>query len=283
MAQISSGLRGRAVPHSDPDPLASRLGGPLLTPKGTSIAVDEVGERLQQILLLNLATLPTLKGVALPKAGWLQLLIGCDDMFGCKYPSQQGQGFALIYHPEGTSFDITTQDYKPGQYPPWFSRDRSERDRIRITGRRLDFTPVLDTPTTAHHMLHDTLCGKGPRSAVMENALQELLTKLAEMRGRYDVMLGGHADFTQEDPRGSMPANYPAPPAMEYENLIGLSSTGGSMMWGDVGEATILVPAADLAPDGIGDAGFGEAEFRGAGKSDASTRLENARYYWDCC
>ncbi|MDC0136134.1 DUF1963 domain-containing protein [Sulfitobacter sp.] len=94
-ALARAGLAGMAVIGSEPGPLETRVGGPLIVPKGKEAPTNQFGKPLLPLLLLRLSDLPQTEGNVLPKHGWIQVLIEPDDPLDIPVPAPQGAGFRL--------------------------------------------------------------------------------------------------------------------------------------------------------------------------------------------
>jgi uncharacterized protein YwqG len=249
---IALGLRGTISPM--PAALTdSRIGGPLIWPAGQTPPTDKSGAPLVLLAQIDLARLPA--PLDLPRAGILQMLIAPFDGWGCAFPSAQGNGFVLALHPPGTDF---AAPIPPAEGAGPFRRRGPSGKTHAKDGAAITWVLVNCPPTPADYRLAD-LAHAGQRpSQAEEEEIDILYSDLSLQRGTYDIMLRGNPDFTQNDVRED-------PRFAGMINLMAFSSSGGAFMWGDAGEACVLIPPADL------------------GANLAAPDLSRAVYYWDCC
>ena len=245
LALYREGLVGRCT-NEVPKLTDTRIGGPSVWPVGVPLPSDPQGRAMVQLAHINLADLPQING--LPREGVLQVHVAADDLLGCKFPSENGDGVLVVLHPADSVFERVPQDGTDVEYTPIY------KPEISAEGRKITWDKRAVPPPAWHYKLPDPYSASQERSPGVAAAYEDFLNDQADLRGLYDIMLLGHPDFTQEDPRYN--AKYAG-----MENLIGFSSSGGAFMWGDVGEACILMAPADLA-------GFD---------------LSKAIYYYDCC
>lgn len=241
------GLAGKADLASNPGPFDTRIGGPLIVPKGMTPPSNAMGQPLVQLVLIRLSDLPDTAGHVLPKQGWLQVLLDGHDPWRLSEPTIQSADFQLIHHDDATDFDIQPLD-------PAVAKDHvawdafRDKDRLLSTGFSLTFTPVRDTPPPSHYKLEDLPDDEGGTQA-FDEAFDKRYDTMDEQRESCDVMIGGQAVFTQEDIRHDK--KYAG-----FENLIRMSASGAIFSWGDAGEASIMVPTEDLATGRLQNAVF---------------------------
>jgi uncharacterized protein YwqG len=248
---VAPGLRGtitaQAAAATD-----SRIGGPLIWPKGQTPPQDKSGTPLILLAQVDLATLP--HALDLPRAGLLQMLIAPFDSWGCEFPSTNGNGFVVILHPPGTKFAAPIAP--PSGAGPFRRRGPSGKT-YAAGGAGISWVLVNCPPAPADYRLA-RLATAGPRhNPAEEEEIDILYSDLSLQRGTYDIMLRGNPDFTQNDVRED--ARFAG-----MVNLLAFSSAGAAFMWGDAGEACVLVPPTALT-----------------GAKDNT--LAQAIYYWDCC
>ena len=241
-----AGLAGMAVPRSVPDPLDTRVGGPLIVPKGKKAPTNQFGKPLLQLLLLRLSDLPRTEGNVLPESGWIQVLIEPDDPLDIPDASNQSAGFRVIQFEDGTAFDVSPVDpTAEGLDMIW--NGFAEGEGVMSTGLSLTFEPVIEIAPNTHYKLERLPDGR--RTKAFEDAFDAQYNALENERISCDVMIGGQAAFTQDDIR--FYSGYGG-----LENLIRMSGSGQVFLWGDVGEANILVPVGDLGTGNLGNAVF---------------------------
>ncbi|WP_425098983.1 DUF1963 domain-containing protein [Tropicibacter sp. S64] len=107
--------------------MTSRAGGSVAWPVGRTLPLDRHGKAMHFLLQLNLAEFPALPDF--PADGLLQVflsnmvnehaIIFRDGRFPRedRFPIVQGDGFALVYHPEGTPLVETAWERPKADYP----------------------------------------------------------------------------------------------------------------------------------------------------------------------
>ena len=226
--------------------LDSRLGGPILWPKGQTPPMDESGQMMVLLVQINLADMDGALG--LPKAGHVQVFVHVGEFFGLNLQDMTFGGFHAAYHPAGTEFDRHPFAMPPDAVTPFMIPG------IEAEGRAIKWDRARIPPTFWDYRIEGKIRALTLDDASADEALDKVWQALADQRGLYDVLLLGTPDFTQDDIRGDESL-------AGYENLVGFSSGGGAFMWGDAGEAVVLVPNEDLK------------------RFD----LSRAIYSWDCC
>lgn len=244
LALYREGLVGTCTDEV-PELTDTRIGGPKVWPTGLALPETPQGRRLIQLAHINLADLPQITG--LPKAGTLQVLVTDDDIWGCKFPSANGDGFLCVLHDADCTFDLVDEPQENEGYTPIY------RSEIAKQGRKISWQKREIPPTCWDYRLKDPYNARVDWPDNVAKVYEDFLNEQADVRGRYDIILLGHPDFTQEDMRRDRQYR-------GLENLIGFSSSGGAFMWGDVGEACILLP-----PEAF-----------------KSFDLSKALYYYDC-
>lgn len=229
-----AGLRGLVDTNTPVEPQGTRLGGPLLWPKGQAVPQDGEGKRLILLAQINLSTLPQRLG--LPDEGLLQFLIGTDDLMGADgFPTTNGKGCVIVLHPMTTIFeqheDRTTEE---AEYSPFQNRS-VERSGIAIQWESVDWPP-----SPVDYRIEKIMNDGRKLSPADEDMTYLFLDEILQERGSFDILLGGNPDFTQYDIRSE-------DQRAEHINLAAFSSTGGAFMWGDSGEACFLIEPSALA------------------------------------
>lgn len=243
------GLCGTVRSKAAQTPLDTRVGGPLIVPKGSKMPTNALGRPLLPLLVIRLSDLPEAHGNVLPADGWIQVLVEAYDFWDVPMPISQGASFRVIHYAQGTEFDVHPVDpLVAKEHAAWDSMDNVPE--LFSAGLSIDFEPVLSSVPFNHYKLSD-LTARFTTKA-FDDAFDALHDALEDETPRCDVMIGGHAAFTQEDIRYQ--ERYAG-----FENLIRMSGTGSVFSWGDAGEAPIMVPEKDLA----------------------SGRLQNAIFYFD--
>lgn len=197
-ALARAGLAGMAVIGSEPGPLETRVGGPLIVPKGKEAPTNQFGKPLLPLLLLRLSDLPQTEGNVLPKRGWIQVLIEPDDPLDIPVPAPQGAGFRLIHFREETEFDVYPVD-PSGEGLDLIWDSVTEGDGVMETGFSIEFELVNDIAPNTHHKLDSLPDGRHTKE--FNDAFDKQYYALEDERVRCDVMIGGQAVFTQDDIR----------------------------------------------------------------------------------
>jgi uncharacterized protein YwqG len=239
------GLRGTMTKEAA-GPTDSRIGGPLVWPKGETLPVDETGRAFVLLAQVDLGSLPA--RLDLPASGLLQVLITANEMFGCEFPSGQNAGMRVVIHPSDAEFAPCPGPIAGPDTSPIHIKD------AKPEGNKITWDLIDCPPSGLDARLSDLIYPTPRASQAEEMATDAMIDAASVARGHYDIMLRGNPDFTQSDPRED-------PALAGMVNLIAFSSTGGAFMWGDCGEACFLIPAEDLP------------------KADISRVI----YYWDCC
>jgi uncharacterized protein YwqG len=244
-ALTAPGLRGTLMPEAA-SLTDSRIGGPLVWPKGQTLPVDETGRAFILLAQVDMASLPA--PLDLPRSGLLQILITADDMYGCEFPSAQNAGMRVVLHAKDAEFAPCPG---PIAYP---DATPISVKNLMPEGQKIAWEQIDCPPSFADSRLADLIYPDQRLSPDDESAIEAVNIAATKTRGHYDIMLRGHPDFTQSDPRED-------PALAGMINLIAFSSTGGAFLWGDCGEACFLIPPGDLP----------------------RANLSRVLYYWDCC
>jgi uncharacterized protein YwqG len=243
-ALTEPGLRGSMTPYAA-GPTDSRIGGPLIWPKGETLPLDETGRAFILLAQVDLSTLPA--PLDLPRSGLLQILITADEMFGCEFPSAQNAGMRVVLHPADASFAPCPNPVSSTADTPITVKN------LYPQGQKIAWEHINCPPSFADSRLSDLLYPPQGLSPADKTAVETLNIATMQARGPFDIMLRGTPDFVQSDPRQD-------PAYRGMVNLIAFSSSGGAYLWGDAGEACFLIPKQDIA----------KAEF------------SRVIYYWDC-
>ena len=230
-------------PAGPDDLLSSRVGGPIALPPEQGLPTDEQGKPLIFLLQLNFEHIPQLG--AFPSSGLLQFFIQDNDAFGCAFPSTQRHGFQVLYHTDLKDF----QPHQPfaEQLPEChpFADEAFLREGVVLTATAGEMKPNLG-------------------GVELDDLWAELLDHFnrATWDAYYaetgeepnpEIYIGGHPDFTQEDPRLNEEHS-------RLDTCILQVSSDELFMWGDVGMANFFMTEEDLR----------------------HRRFENAVYNWDC-
>lgn len=221
----------------------SRLGGWPGWPGGEALPMGPNGLPMLFLCQINFAEM--LPFDPFPNEGLMQVFVASDDMYGCAFPSQHRQGFAVIYHAE-TAQLLTIDPYGGGEDPE-FSVFSGDLHRI---GRPIAFELQDMVPPPAHFLIN----------AEFEALWQQEKTADFDQFDRYcdshhgpEMYLGGYPRFVQYDIRS--PGRL-----ADYDQVIMQFGAPKDMMWGDVGEACFLMRREDLR----------------------ARAFETAIYNWDC-
>ena len=246
-ALTADGILCHARPELPDGIASSRIGGPFAWPEGKPL--PDLGGPVGCAIQIDLADLP--KGLGLPEAGLMQLLLRADDVLGCDMPSMPGAGFALVVHPPGTAFESRDQSEVDTYHLPFSHATRAEGHALRFEAARV-------APCASDHRMADLVFG-ADRSDAFEAAIVRVLD--GARRPPADAVLLGNPDFTQSDVREDGLEAYETN-ILNLSSLgAGLGKQGGAYMWGDSGEAVVLMRPEDLR----------------------AQRWDRAIYSWDCC
>lgn len=232
------GLSGKAIDNA-PGLLETRLGGPSVWKRGEQFPTTRSGKPLVQLFLAKLDALPSIQG--LPEVGYLQVFISDDDTFGLPEKGKPNDGYTVVLHPADADLIEAATPNKSQRLPfPHYV------DVMYQTGMGLEWTLVNCGPDIKEHRLEAIYEGKTSPNAEQDKRIDTCLDPnnilqdaLAETGGSAAVMLLGNPAFSQADPRNKTDM-------FDWINLVGFSSCGKAMMWGDVGNATFLIAPEDL-------------------------------------
>eukprot|EP00730_Choanoeca_flexa_P006141 TRINITY_DN12095_c1_g3_i2.p1 TRINITY_DN12095_c1_g3~~TRINITY_DN12095_c1_g3_i2.p1 ORF type:complete len:424 (+),score=129.59 TRINITY_DN12095_c1_g3_i2:107-1378(+) len=204
---------------------SSFLGGQPWWPKGMEYPTYE-GNPMAFLLQINLEQMP--KHPDLPEAGLLQVFFGDPDEFA---------SFRCVYHADSSKEVIATPpnaELSVGENP--LLDDPGIAKAIEFTSGKTIMKSVdyrfetLVTPHLASEEQLDEYC---------DEELDKDTTFLEDEDGSYFLEIGGHADFTQDDPRGDGDDVY------GDFTLMKLEADDGGLRFDD-GVACIFMPVEDV-------------------------------------
>lgn len=237
----------------------TRLGGPVWLPDGEQWPIDQNGHPLEFVAQLDFGAMPPLPDY--PDAGLLQWFVGRDDMFGANLEKPEQGNFRLIWHPGGA---VGSRCAPPPPLKGKHERFNTpfEDAKVRETGIALTAAREDLATTPWDDGLHEFLLSIGVGNGDSHAEVEAMVDALPETQQRHHV--GGHPAFTQFDFRqpGGMPphnVNVPSPYADADRVLFQLTSADG-LLWGDAGEANVLIRRADLL----------------------ARQFDRAIFWWDC-
>jgi uncharacterized protein YwqG len=227
-------------------PTMSRLGGPVHRPADRPWPANPDGKPLVFLAQLDLAEAEPLPGW--PGRGILQFFLGPDDLFGMNMDDLTAGTARVDFFDDPEQIRMAP----PVAGPPLednrhpfgaFDRDRGLR-LVSTEIRRM--TPLQDSqPAEAilgKYAGHEDL-------ALFENVFTPREGDIVP-----PLYSGGHAAFTQDDPRHTRPLAAYSRVVMQF------GSDQDHLNWGDLGEAVFLIRPEDLA----------------------ERRFERAIFSWDC-
>lgn len=246
------------------DPVASYVGGHPWTPTGTSWPTDPDGRAMVFVGQFDLGSLPSLPDF--PATGLLQWFVRADDTLGLTFDDRAGKdGFVVRWFadPTGSSTAEPTDPvpYRSDPAAGWdpFPMEVGAAGPVAVNGVAARSLPrFAAVPDHLHPLLARWATQVGEETDDLDFVWSEYVagpsSPLQVARGS---MLGGTAEFTQFDPRGT--GAYPSREDPAGRQLVQLDAEefGG---WGDGGIAHL----------------FGDPTALAAG--DASTMT----YHWDC-
>lgn len=206
----------------------SRLGGWPGWPEGEGLPKDSSGRPMLFLCQINFAEMPPFD--PFPTDGLMQIFVTADDMYGCAFPSENQQGFTVVYRAE--TADLVTVDPYAGEGPEFsvFSPD------LHRSGWALAFEPGFMLPTLEHYLIAAKLEAMWQQ---MSDADIDRIDEFCRDRNGPDMYLGGHPRFVQYDVR--------APDRLaDQDQVIMQFGAPDGMMWGDLGEACFLMRREDL-------------------------------------
>ncbi|MEO0760408.1 MAG: YwqG family protein [Pseudomonadota bacterium] len=222
---------------------ASALGGPAWRQApDTPWPVDHRGVAMMHLARIDISAVPALEGF--PARGIVQIFISTEDfVFGADQP--QGEGYVVEWWPDPAEGVAVAQ-------PPFDDDDLEEGTplvgsvaggTVHALGQALAFERA-DIPAGADHPeVESALCealGAGANSRAMHRAREALA------EGRPAVAIGGWPHGVQRGVQRGVQQGV----AMDDHTVLLQIGDGhcDDVMWGgDIGTATFLIPAADLA------------------------------------
>jgi len=217
---------GAAVCEVAPsDQQASRLGGLPWWPADRPWPLDSEGRPLFLLAQINFAEVQRLP--PFPDKGLLQVFIGSDDAYGCRFGMNEPTGFACVFHQDVDRPSLTDFSFV------LFGDDAMSPLEEPLQARGLVLTAGRMPVDITDYRLETLL----PQIA----ADDELSEALADLGGGVPaIRLGGYPNFTQQDPRSDRASRN-----MGDFALLTVDSTDG-VMWGDSGVAQFLMHEEDL-------------------------------------
>jgi uncharacterized protein YwqG len=221
----------RPDPAAGVEAAAARLGGPAWLAGDEHWPLDAQGKRLEFVAQIDFGRLLPLEGF--PAACMARFFVAADDLWGADFDHPDRSHIAVLWHEGPRSsgrleepLPLTDDDYSPFQ-------DLA----VREVGLPLHAEPTSDLPDPYSWQAQALTDGLGRRPGV--DALEDELFTLAEEREQAHK-IGGHPSFTQYDFRDEGPNR-------EFDVLLLGLTSDDSIMWGDVGEASFMIRADDLA------------------------------------
>lgn len=241
----------RITPHPRKPalPWQSRFGGKPYWPRALPFPHAPDGRPLYMLAQLNLAEIPPLPGY--PDTGMLQFFVADDDMNGLVMANSlqeviransDGTRSRVVYHPQVIeNADALDDDVPHAGQAEIFPL----HDEYAVT-----FTRVEDVPSpTDHHFTPAT----EPLGAIHDDVMEALWEEETGAGSKF----GGYANFTQDDPRHSLPHGE----RLLLFQLDTAQEEGVDIMWGDSGVGNWFIHRDDLA----------RADF------------SRVWFNWDCC
>ncbi|WP_309570013.1 DUF1963 domain-containing protein [Deinococcus sp.] len=221
---------------SAPGPLNGKVGGIPYRVKGEPWPAAPDGTPMMFLAQLNFADVPELPGF--PTAGLLQFFIGTDDLYGCDFmrpDPEKPPVYEVRWIPLPTTdpagLDTTTPD-RAGGYSP-LPAGRS----VGITGE------LAEHPMSDRDRLFEQAVGidflderVSPDDGLM---MGEWLEERYDEATQFGHQLGGHPNFTQDDPRS------PDDPRILLFQLY--TDDAHDIMWGRSGVGNFFIHPDDLA------------------------------------
>lgn len=243
-------IRWRQI--TQPEPTQSRLGGAVYLPADATHPTSPTGQKLSLLAQINFAEMPALEGF--PDKGLLQIFIdSTHGAYGLEFSADyfslpQAAFHRVLFWRDIGHADMWQQSPVDQQedFGMPFCADQCfqmifEKSAETMGGNDVHFLKM----TGAAH-----ICDLPRPSVISEDRVYEIADQYLN---RHGCKIGGHPDFTQEDPRSS------------EDGLVLLlqldSGDEANMSWGDSGVANWFINPNHLK------------------ESDFSQVL----YNWDCC
>lgn len=223
------------IPNDNTTLWQSKFGGFPYYPIASDYPRSPQGNYLYLLAQINFAEVPPL--APFPDRGILQFYIIDDDFYGCNFdePTKQ-EGFRVIYFPEiEPERDRLIQDFSflppPENFPLPYNRAFSLK-----FSRKTSSVTIIDEESG--EIFSGAFIEEGEENEEFEEALDADLEQMSSSLHR----LGGYPNFTQTDPRDSLP-----PGEEPYSLLLQIDSEcEKDIFWGDVGIANFFVRESSL-------------------------------------
>ena len=216
-------------PAGTPGPLGCHMGGPAWLPVDTPWPHDSDGVPLEFLAQIDFAALPPLPDF--PDSGVLLLFVGQTDNHGADFDDPRRstvQGLWLA-DPDAPRHPLA-QPPAADEVSP-FTR-QARQDGIRLVPGTVAAMPA----GAADWRIIQRLDGQWRRPGI------ERIHAVVEQQDGHGALchhVGGHPVFVQEDVR--RPGH-----CEEYDRVLLRLTSDDHVVWGDVGEANVLITAADL-------------------------------------
>ena len=226
------------------DHLSSHIGGVAVAPKGAVWPDDKTGNPMVLLAQVNLSDVSTPQ--EFPNEGILQFFIKSDDLFGLNFEDQLDSDYKVLWYPDIvalTEILCPEHDFK-NDYAPFNNANIWERGRILKTGRVGNMRPSWGNWYFEEKV--ELICEK--RIGI------QVVDEIVDGWGAHGHFMGGHARFTQVDPRSK-------DKFQDYNRVLLQISCDDFIMFGDSGECTFFITEEDLE----------------------TKRFDRLLYNWDCC
>ena len=230
----SSLARAALILQPDPSIAApeapARIGGPVWLSEAENWPLDESGHRLEFVAQIDFGRLPKIAGF--PDQGVLRFFVGRDELFGANWEVPEQSGCKILWH------DGPLAGGRLEPPTPLGADDMSpfESESIRAHGLALAGHFARDLPDADSCEVEARLAGQSDRLGM--NEIEDEIFELSQDR-KAGHRIGGYPMFTQPDFR--RPGYYD-----DYDVLLLGLTSDEALMWGDVGEAMVLMRQVDL-------------------------------------
>lgn len=249
-------LRIALEPMAKDETRASKVGGRAYWAAGREYPRNPQGRPLSLLAQIDLAAVPKMPGY--PERGLLQFFIDADDYYGAALDDAdrgdrmralaQQKGFRVVYWADASAPEAAVPAGAASEPLPF--------DPAKP--RRMTFSTDYESIGNSDVGVNEALGGDPEELAAQylrqhpqtEADAEELADEVADYLDRSGHKLGGHPQFTQNDPRE----------LGDRRVLLFQLDSDDEMMWGDSGIANFFIDPDDLA----------RADF------------SRVSYHWDC-
>ncbi|MBD2580313.1 YwqG family protein [Oscillatoria sp. FACHB-1406] len=223
------------IPNDNTTLWQSKFGGFPYYPVASEYPRSPQGNYLYLLAQINFSEVPPLDNF--PDRGILQFYINDDDLYGCDFdePTKQ-EGFRVIYFPEiELQRDRLIQDFSFLAPPENFPLPFNQAFSLKLSRKTVSLTTIDEE---SGEIFSGAFIEEGKENEEFEEYLEANGEEMSSSLHR----LGGYPNFTQNDPRDSLP-----PEEEPYSLLLQIDSEcEKDIMWGDVGIGNFFIQESAL-------------------------------------